>query len=241
MVDDHDIVPANTVALERDTAPVDPVVAVLMQRPNVTPDEVRDMLAAQREYRADVARQAFDDSFAALSVDLPRVIGKDRGVSYGRGEAYRYATLANILSQVKPVLASYGFTIRWRTENDGNAIRVTCELRHRDGHLESCYLAAPPDSKGSKSAVQAIGSTVSYLERYTLCATLGITTGDTPDADDAPPVDPDGIDPQRTAKAITWLRRREIDVADAEAYLNKPPATWTHSDLDDLKAWGEKQ
>jgi hypothetical protein len=42
-------------------------------------------------------------------------------------------------------------------------------------------LAAAPDASGSKNAIQAIGSTISYLERYTLLALTGLATHDMDD------------------------------------------------------------
>ncbi len=39
-------------------------------------------------------------------------------------------------------------------------------------------MEAPADTSGSKNMVQARGSTITYLERYTLCAILGIATAD---------------------------------------------------------------
>jgi len=240
----HEIVEAAAVQVtpRHATAGIDPVVAVLMQRPDVTADEVRDMLAAQREYRADLARQAFDDAFAALSLELPQVIAKDRGVSYGsgKGNAYKYATLSSILLAVKPALSAHGFTTRWRTSSEGNTVRVTCELRHRDGHVEETSLAGPPDMKGSKSAVQAIGSTTSYLERYTLIASLGITTGDMPDADERRPEqqrDPASIDAKRTADLLTALRKRHVPADEAEQWIGRPHAEWTTGDLTAIWAW----
>jgi hypothetical protein len=42
------------------------------------------------------------------------------------------------------------------------------------GHSEETTLKAIPDTSGSKNSIQAIGSTVTYLERYTLLAAMGM-------------------------------------------------------------------
>ncbi len=39
-------------------------------------------------------------------------------------------------------------------------------------------MSASPDTSGSKNSIQAIGSTVSYLQRYTLFAILGLASTD---------------------------------------------------------------
>jgi hypothetical protein len=59
--------------------------------------------------------------------------------------------------------------LRWPTQ-----IAVTCVLTHKMGHSEETTLKAIPDTSGNKNTVQAIGSTVTYLERYTLLAAMGM-------------------------------------------------------------------
>lgn len=46
------------------------------------------------------------------------------------------------------------------------------------GHSEETSLTASPDISGTKNAIQAIGSTISYLQRYTILALTGLATGD---------------------------------------------------------------
>ena len=58
-------------------------------------------------------------------------------------------------------------------------------------------MAAGPDGSGGKNAIQAIGSTVSYLERYTLLAATGLATEDQDDdgrgANPVPTMDKDRL------------------------------------------------
>ena len=44
------------------------------------------------------------------------------------------------------------------------------------GHEKSTSLQAPPDESSGKNSIQAIASTVSYLERYTFLAITGLST-----------------------------------------------------------------
>jgi hypothetical protein len=55
----------------------------------------------------------------------------------------------------------------------GTAISVTCILTGH-GHEEENTLSGPADASGSKNAIQAIGSTLTYLQRYTLVQALGL-------------------------------------------------------------------
>ena len=44
------------------------------------------------------------------------------------------------------------------------------------GHFETTSLTAAGDQSGGKNAIQALGSTISYLERYTILALTGLST-----------------------------------------------------------------
>src|SRR5690606_13579685 len=48
-------------------------------------------------------------------------------------------------------------------------------------HSEENSLAGPADNSGSKNAIQAIGSTLTYLQRYTLIQALGLAAADDDD------------------------------------------------------------
>jgi hypothetical protein len=55
-------------------------------------------------------------------------------------------------------------------------ITVTCSVSHELGHAESTSLSHSPDSSGKKNSIQAIGSTITYLQRYTILALTGLAT-----------------------------------------------------------------
>ena len=51
---------------------------------------------------------------------------------------------------------------------------MTCILTHDMGHSEETSLEGSADNSGSKNSIQAIGSSVTYLERYSLLAATGL-------------------------------------------------------------------
>ena len=53
---------------------------------------------------------------------------------------------------------------------------ITAILSHREGHSEETTLTLDADKSGSKNAVQAVGSSISYGQRYAAVALLNITT-----------------------------------------------------------------
>jgi enoyl-[acyl-carrier-protein] reductase (NADH) len=54
-------------------------------------------------------------------------------------------------------------------------------ITHEQGHSETTSLSAGADDSGKKNNIQAIASTVSYLERYTFLAATGLTAKDMDD------------------------------------------------------------
>lgn len=60
----------------------------------------------------------------------------------------------------------------------GREIEVTCVVTHKDGHSERTKMSGPEDYSGFKNLIQSRGSSVSYLERYTLKGSFGIVTVD---------------------------------------------------------------
>ncbi len=137
-------------------------------------DVIEKLMALQERHDAGQARKAFDAAMAEARADMP-VIVKNQAADFGAGKtAYKYEDLAAIAEAVGPVLARHGLSYRFRTGDTGQQITVTCIVAHRDGYSEETSLSAPRDTSGSKNAIQAIGSAVTYLQRYTLKAALGL-------------------------------------------------------------------
>ena len=76
---------------------------------------------------------------------------------------------------------------------------MTCVLSHKSGHYEETTLSGPPDASGSKNAIQAIGSTLTYLQRYSLVQALGLAAGDDDDGKAAGLGSSEPIDAQQVA------------------------------------------
>ena len=146
----------------------------------VAPSDLREMLALQREWRADEARNAFNKAMAAFKAE-PIYVAKSKGVGYetkeGAWVGYKHAELADVVAAVGPALAKHGLSHRWDVKQAKDWITVTCILKHADGHSEQCEMGGPPDASGKKNSIQQIASTVSYLQRYTLKAITGVAEG----------------------------------------------------------------
>lgn len=160
-----------------------PMQIIVQAVANGAPVETMEkLLAMQERWEANEARKAFVTAMAAFRAQAP-LIEKTKGVKDKNGkEMYKHATLDAVCNQVGPMLGAHGISYGWETSHgDQGRIRVTCVLTHQLGHAERNYLEAGADMSGNKNAVQAIGSTVTYLQRYTLLAACGLATQDQDD------------------------------------------------------------
>jgi hypothetical protein len=137
------------------------------------------LIGLHERSRADDARRAFEAALTAAKAELP-VIAKTQIASIG-AKHYRHEDLAEISRTVSPILARHGLAYRFRSRTDGEAVTLTCVISHRDGHSEENSLSAAPDHSGEKNAIQAVGSTLTYLQRMTLKAALGLAAAEDDD------------------------------------------------------------
>jgi hypothetical protein len=153
--------------------PVNEILSVI-ERVAMSPDadiqKMQALLDMQEKVLNRNAKMEYSAAFAEMQTELPEVTEK------GRAHNSKYATFEDINAAVKPVLSKHGFGISFRVNQDDGKIKVTGVLVHKDGHSEQTDMVLPADTGGSKNAVQAIGSSVSYAKRYVLCALLNIST-----------------------------------------------------------------
>jgi hypothetical protein len=130
--------------------------------------------------RKEDARLQFESALGQFKSDLPAIF-KTKKVSFankdGSKTEYSHAELEQITEIIGESLRKYGLTHSWKpSEGSTGRTIMTCVFRHPlSGHVEEmASLGAPPDTSGGKNNVQAIGSTVTYLERYSLLAACGI-------------------------------------------------------------------
>jgi len=187
LVDRHD----GQVGAPRSSAVVDAVQtspAVLLHmavQQGADLDRLERLMALQERWEANEARKAFHTAMAAFHAE-PITIGKDKHVDYtsksGIRTQYDHATLGNIVKVVVPRLGMHDLSHSWEpARTEGGRVTVTCRVTHKAGHTESVTLDAPLDDSGGKNNIQALGSAITYLQRYTLIAILGLATEDQDD------------------------------------------------------------
>lgn len=135
-------------------------------------DKLEQLMALQERWEAAEAKKAYVAAMSAFRESVPAII-KSR-----RTNNSAYAGLAESISTIRPALSANGLSHSWRTSQAGGLVTVTCCVTHIHGHAECTALEAAPDTGPGRNSIQAVGSTVSYLERYTLYAILGLASTD---------------------------------------------------------------
>lgn len=136
------------------------------------------LMDLQERWEINNARKEYENAIADARAEI-KPIKKNRKGNYGN-----YADMAGIASQLDPIIASHGLSYRFRSRVEDKHVIVTCIVSHRAGHSEENSVPGPVDTSGSKNNIQSIGSTLTYLQRYTLTMALGLSFEDNDDDDD---------------------------------------------------------
>jgi hypothetical protein len=139
-------------------------------------ESLSKLMDLQERYQAGQARKLFFEAFTEFQSKCPD-LRKTKEVNFGQTK-YSFAPLADICRQIGKTLKDAGLSYRWEIQDNPNELKVTCLISHVDGHTEQTTMTSPPDASGSKNAIQARGSAIEYLKRYTLIGALGLSTAD---------------------------------------------------------------
>lgn len=151
------------------------VIERMAMNKDIDPERVERFIELKRQIDADAAKKAFNAAVAEAKAQIPAAEKNSTGHNNKKyADFYAYAKV------VDPIISALGLSYRFRTDQT-DRISVTCVLTHEGGHSEENTLSGPADASGSKNAIQAIGSTLTYLQRYTLVQALGLAASDDDD------------------------------------------------------------
>ena len=187
-----------------DLTPVELLRIAVTQGANI--DQLTKLMDLQDRWERRLAKRAYDAGMKAFKAEAPR-ISKNSRVNFTTPKGttdYRHATLDHVCESIVGILSKHGISHRWKVDQDGEWIKVTCILTHELGHAEETTLRGCADNTGNKNSIQAVGSTVTYLQRYTLLAATGLATSDSDD-DGRGAVASEGISDKRRAECCAWI------------------------------------
>lgn len=156
--------------LVQPTATIDAMLMAAVEK-GASVEQLSQLFDLKLRVEANEARRAFVEAMSKFRAEAPTILKNAKGHN-----ERMYASLDNTTRTINPLLAKNGLSYGWVTEQHDN-ITVHCDITHIQGHSQRTSLSAGPDTSGSKNSIQAIGSTVTYLQRYTLLSALGLATG----------------------------------------------------------------
>ena len=160
--------------------------------PNVDVAKIKALYELHEMAQESGARRAFAVAMAEAKAEMPVII-KNREVDYTSAKGrthYRHEDLAEIARVISPILGKHGLSYRFRTTSNPNEpVTVTCIVSHRLGYSEENTLTAGKDDSGNKNSIQAVGSTLTYLQRMTLKAALGLAASHDDDGRGSEPIE----------------------------------------------------
>jgi len=160
-------------AEQKDATPLQ-MVQTAMER-GMDAATIKEFMDLADRHEAKQAKRAFDQAMSTFRSRCPTI------ARTAKAHNSNYAPLDKTIEQIKGLMAECGLSHSWRTAQADGQITVTCVVSHIDGHSEQTSLSSAPDDGGKMNSIQRIGSAVSYLERYTLFAILGLASGDQDD------------------------------------------------------------
>lgn len=132
------------------------------------------------------AQIAWNDAMAAAQAGM-RTVALDSSNPQTRS---RYASYPALDRAVRPIYSSHGFALTFDTGEGApeNFVRVICDVLCH-GHSRRYHVDMPADGMGAKgnaamTRTHAMGSALTYGQRYLLKMIFNLSTGDSVDADD---------------------------------------------------------
>lgn len=172
-------------------------------------DSMERLLAMYERSEAARRRDAYNNAMAACQKAMP-AIKRD---AFNQQTNSHYTRLETLASAIRPVYTEFGFSLSFGSLPDAPAghCRISCEVRHTEGHVERYQGDFPIDDKGikgstNKTGIQGMGSTISYARRYLTLMIFNIALGGEDD-DGNGPQDETLISEQQLAALDDELRR----------------------------------
>lgn len=152
----------------------------------------------EEQFHTDLANLMGEIPVIAKSAEA-KVQTRGAGGQGGGSFSIKYLPLSDVVAVINPLLEKYGFfvtfgepqnegTFQDNQEARGNTqgtfagnLSATCILIHKTGKKMTSKVSLPIDNSGAKNALQALGSTMTYLRRYALFMMFNIATGDDDD------------------------------------------------------------
>ena len=213
-----------TIKTDRPATPLDIVNHAMQSGREISLDQIEKLYELQERHEKNEARKAFNvamNRFKSNQIVIKKT---------AKGHNNMFAPLDEIVTAVTPILSENGLSLTWDIEDLEKGVRVSAVISHEQGHSQRISLTSMPDKSGGKSDIHALGSIITYLQRYTACPALGIAaSGD----DDGQKASDKVITEKQHSEIVDMMNAKNIVEADFLVWLNSQKGT-SISDMAEL-------
>lgn len=156
------------VSVQQDQPDIMQAIMQLSKDESFDAEKMRVLVDMKNSHEDREAKRAYNQALIDFKRNPPKIIKNKKGHNSS------YASIDSVCRQLDQPLYDLGLSFRWRIETNESKVRVTCILAHVDGYSEESTMEQVADTSGNKNNLQGMGSTVTYLKRYTLLAALGL-------------------------------------------------------------------
>lgn len=145
------------------------VFAQMARDPNVDVAKLQGLMELQIKAEERHAEKLFNEAYARLLQRMPRIAKKGKiplikdGVNKGSIPFIKNEDMDTVL---RPMYTAEGFTLSFLSEPCPSGIIRVASLRHAAGHSITSRMQLPPDKGPGRNDLQALGSSLSYADRY---------------------------------------------------------------------------
>jgi len=123
---------------------------------------------------------AIAQAIVKAQAEMPKLLADSDNPYYKS----KYIALADLIKEVRPILAKHGLAVIQGVSGDGEkAVIITTRIIHESGEWIEEAFTMPVVAKGAKEATpQDYGAAVTYARRYSLAGILGVASEEDDDA-----------------------------------------------------------
>lgn len=167
---------------------------------------IEKFMDLRERWEKNEARKAFHVAMAVFKANLPTVVKDKTNSQYNS----KYVSEDALINTINPELSKQGLSASFDFAQEGDNIKVTCNITHAKGHRESVSLSGKADGSGSKNPLQQIKSTATYLRKATFEAITGIASSEN-DADDDGNGATEYISDKQKSTILDFINAKDVD------------------------------
>lgn len=205
LIEDDNIVPV-------ESAGIMAVISRAASDPATDVNKLERLMALYERLETRKAEQLFNQAMTDAQTEI-RPIAADLSNTSTKS---KYASFPALDRVMRPIYTKHGFALSFDTgDSPQDMVRVLCYVSHREGFSRTYKADIAADGKGAKGGdvmtkTHAIGSAMSYGQRYLLKLIFNIAVGD--DDGNAASDTAEKINEEEIAKILTLIDRSHSDI-----------------------------